>query len=107
VITGAIDLDQTARLSGSDNKPLIRWGPESMSRTSNVFLAALRKAKHHRQPFDCWRLEDILPDAVSDAIAALPFPPVEDAIFDGRRESNNPKRVYFHATDPAALCCLS
>ena len=64
-------------------------GPESMSRTSNVFLAALQKAKHHRQPFDYWRLEDILPDAVCDAIAALPFAPVEDAIFDGRRESNN------------------
>jgi hypothetical protein len=66
-----------------------------MNKTSQTLLAALRKAEHRREPFDYWLLEDILPEAVCDGIAALPFAPADNAIFDGRRESNNSKRVYF------------
>jgi len=66
-----------------------------MNRTCGTFLSALRKSDHRRQPFDYWLLEDILPEAVCDAIADLPFSPPDNAIFDGRREANNTKRVYF------------
>jgi hypothetical protein len=63
--------------------------------TAGTFLAALRRAEHRREPFDYWLLEDILPADVCDGIAALPFPLPDGAIFDGRREANNAKRVYF------------
>ena len=66
-----------------------------MSKTSETLLAALHKAEHRREPFDYWLLEDLLPEAVCDGIAKLPFTPAEDSIFDGRRKSNNSKRVYF------------
>jgi hypothetical protein len=70
-----------------------------MSKTSETLLAALNKAEHLREPFDYWLMEDILPEAVCDGIAALPLAPPEDAIFDGRRKSNNSKRVYFTPTN--------
>jgi len=66
-----------------------------MNRTSGTFLAALRESDHRRAPFDYWLLEDILPEAVCDGIAALPFPPPNAAVFDGRRETNNTTRTYF------------
>lgn len=66
-----------------------------MNRTSGTFLTALGGAEHRREPFDYWLLEDILPETVCDAIAELPFPPPQHAIFDGRREANNSARVYF------------
>src|SRR5262249_10717401 len=60
-----------------------------------TLLAALRNSDHRQKPFDYWLLEDILPDAVRDAIAELPFSPPDDTIFDGRSETNNTKRIYF------------
>lgn len=66
-----------------------------MNRTVGTFLSALRRSQHKRQPFDYWLLDDILPAAVCDGIAALPFSPPGNAIFDGRREANNTTRVYF------------
>jgi hypothetical protein len=66
-----------------------------LNNTAGAFLAALRRAEHRREPFDYWLLEDVLPSGVCDEIAALPFPPPENAVFDGRREVNNSTRVYF------------
>ena len=66
-----------------------------MNRISGAFLAALRRAEHRREPFDYWLLEDVLPETVCDAIADLPFSPPDNATFDGRRETNNARGVYF------------
>jgi hypothetical protein len=66
-----------------------------LNNTAGTFLAALRRAEHRREPFDYWLLEDIFPAAVCDGIAALPFSPPDNAIFDGRREANSTKRVHF------------
>ncbi|MHA1567201.1 MAG: 2OG-Fe(II) oxygenase [Alphaproteobacteria bacterium] len=59
------------------------------------FLACMGKARHETQPYDYWLLDDPLPEGVCDDIAALPFPPPNDPIFDGRREANNTQRHYF------------
>ena len=67
----------------------------SLNSTAGTFLAALRNAEHRREPFDYWLLGDILPTAVCDGIAGLPFPSPDGAIFDGRREANSTKRIYF------------
>ena len=66
-----------------------------MNRTSESLLAALRTAEHRREPFDYWLLENMLPGAVCDGIAALQFSLSQHAVFDGRREANNSTRVYF------------
>jgi hypothetical protein len=68
---------------------------DSLNKTSGTFLSALRGSEHRREPFDYWLLEDILPAADCDGVAGLPFPPPDNAIFDGRREANNTTRVYF------------
>jgi hypothetical protein len=66
-----------------------------MDRTIETVIAALRKAQWHRQPFNYWIVEDVLPETVCDDIGALPFSPADQSILDGRRESNNAKRIYF------------
>jgi hypothetical protein len=62
---------------------------------AEAFLACLRAARHETRPYDHWLLEGALPERDCDDIAALPFAPPEDAVFSGRRETNNSLRVYF------------
>ena len=59
------------------------------------FLACLEHVNHVKQPYDYWLLDNIMPGNMIDEIAALPFPPPENPVFSGRRESNNSTRVYF------------
>lgn len=58
-------------------------------------LDCLARARHVREPFDYWLLEDALPAWTVDAIASLPFQPPTAVVFNGKRESNNSSRVYF------------
>lgn len=59
------------------------------------FLSCLERSRHETSPYDFWLLEGALPDGCCEDILALPFAPPSDAVFDGRRESNNAVRVYF------------
>ncbi len=61
------------------------------------FLACLARAQHVTQPFDYWLLSGALPDADVAAIADLPVAPPRDAVFNGRRETNNSSRMFFGA----------
>ncbi|MGO9173988.1 MAG: 2OG-Fe(II) oxygenase [Rhodomicrobium sp.] len=63
---------------------------------ADAFLACLARSKHVTSPFDYWLLEGALPDEDVTAIAALPFAPPKDTIFNGKRETNNATRVYFN-----------
>jgi hypothetical protein len=62
---------------------------------ADSFLACLASATHVTQPFDYWLLQNALPEADVDAIVGLPVPPPADAVFNGRRETNNSQRIYF------------
>ena len=59
------------------------------------FLSSLDSAQHQTAPFDYWLLEDPLPAGYCEAIAALPYDPPRDTVFNGRRETNNETRVLF------------
>lgn len=63
---------------------------------ADAFLACLARSKHIASPFDFWLLEGVLPPEDATAIAALPFDPPLDVVFNGRRETNNATRVYFN-----------
>ncbi len=63
---------------------------------ADAFLACLARATHVTAPYDYWLLQGALPDEDVTAIAALPFAPPEDTVFNGRRETNNATRVYFN-----------
>jgi hypothetical protein len=65
------------------------------SRAANHVMSCLDHAVHISEPYDYWLLDNVLPSNMTDDIANLPFPPPSNAIFDGRRESNNSTRVYF------------
>jgi hypothetical protein len=65
------------------------------------FLACLAKAKKVTEPYNYWLLSDALPQEDVTAIAALPFAPPADAVFNGRRETNNATRVYFNPENQA------
>lgn len=67
------------------------------SSVADTFLACLARARHERQPFDFWLLDGALPAGEIAAIVDLPVPPPQDAVFNGRRETNNSQRVYFTA----------
>lgn len=70
--------------------------PEStLNATGQNFLQCLQAAQHATAPYDHWLLQDALPEADIEAIAALPFAPPGTAIFNGKRETNNATRVYF------------
>ncbi len=65
------------------------------SKTTKAIISSLANAQHISEPYDYWLLEDVLPEADCDAIAALPFAPPGARLFDGRREANNSARAYF------------
>jgi hypothetical protein len=65
------------------------------------FLACLARSKHVTEPFDFWLLENPLPEEEVNAIAALPFAPPSNPVFNGRRETNNSTRVYFNPENQA------
>jgi hypothetical protein len=60
------------------------------------FLSCLARARHITSPYDYWLLEAPLPVEDADAIAALPFAAPAEAVFNGKRETNNATRVYFN-----------
>lgn len=64
---------------------------------ADSFLSSLSRSRHIASPYDYWLLEGPLPDEDVTAIAALPFAPPADAVFNGRRETNNATRVYFNS----------
>ena len=75
--------------------------PSAPDSVAQSFLACLKTARHETWPYDHWLLEDPLPQDYCDDIASLPFPPPDDPVFDGRRETNNASRVYFTAENQA------
>ncbi len=75
--------------------------PASLGPVAESFLACLQGARHETSPFDYWLLENPLPEGYCEAIANLPFPPPEGAVFNGRRETNNAMRVYFNPANQA------
>lgn len=56
--------------------------------------AALAEAQRGEMPFRHWTFSNILPDALCDAVRALPFAPpaIEDT--QGRRETHNSTRIF-------------
>ena len=74
------------------SEPITQMAAHGVARS---FLACLKNARHETRPFDYWLLENPLPDGCCDDIAILPFPPPENAIFSGKRETNNAQRIYF------------
>ena len=63
---------------------------------ADKFLNCLALSRHVRQPFDFWLLNDVLPADHLNAILALPIPPPSQMDFNGRRETNNSKRIFFN-----------
>ena len=61
----------------------------------DTFITALARSKRLKSPYHHWLLEEALPDTIADEIAALPFEAPREMTHDGKRESNNSKRVYF------------
>ncbi len=63
---------------------------------AEAFLECLENADHQNEPFDYWLLKLPLPAKDVEDLIDLPIPPPSsEAIFNGRRETNNAMRVYF------------
>jgi len=58
-------------------------------------LASLAGAARHHHPFPHWRLRNVWPSVVLDALESLPIDPMAMTYAVGRREENNALRVYF------------
>ena len=69
--------------------------PTAADPVAASFLDCLARAQHETFPFDYWLLNDPLPPGDCEAIADLPFPPPQDTVFDGKRDTNNSTRIYF------------
>ena len=81
--------------SAADTANDIAKRPTTSGPVVSSFLGCLADAKHETRPFDHWLLDNALPAEDCEAIVNLPFPPPSNAVFDGKRESNNAERVYF------------
>ena len=70
------------------------------------FLGCLAKANHVTKPFDYWLLEDALPPEDVEAILDLPVAAPADALFSGRRETNNARAHFLgaEAQEKFAVC---
>lgn len=62
----------------------------------NYFIRALNQSQRLASPYRHWLLEHALPTSIAHGLATLPFETPETMTHDGRRESNNSKRVYFN-----------
>jgi hypothetical protein len=71
------------------------------SASAQHFLDCLDRARHVREPYSYWLLDNVLPERMIDGIAGLPFAPPRGAVFNGRRETNNSTRVYFNPDSQA------
>src|SRR5262249_43103384 len=82
------------------------WPVSSTKRAKRAltFLSALRKSDHHREPFDYWLLEDILPKAVCDAIAFRSRLPTTQSSMAVAKPTI--RRGLFHVRQPAAVLGL-
>lgn len=69
--------------------------PVRLDPVAESFLACLATSDHKTWPYDHWLLSGVLPQADIDAVAALPVPPPEAPVYNGRRETNNSTRIYF------------
>jgi len=60
-----------------------------------AFLACLRNSQRDDTPYPHWLLANCLPAEVADALTSLPFKPADIEDTQGRRETNNDKRIHF------------
>ena len=69
--------------------------PVTSAPLAETFLISLSNAQRRSWPFSYWLLDTPIPDDCCEPIVTLPFAPPKDAIFNGKRETNNSTRVYF------------
>ncbi|HEU5048068.1 MAG TPA: hypothetical protein VFT64_09540 [Rickettsiales bacterium] len=72
---------------------------EVTDKIAECFTRSLDTADRRDTPYAHWLMQETLPSATVDAITSLPFAAPEDMDFNGRRETNNSKRVYFTKTN--------
>jgi hypothetical protein len=65
------------------------------NRTEDAILASLAAAERRETPYRNWRVAELFPDDVAEALAALPFAAVDLHGVSGRRELHNDQRSYF------------
>lgn len=69
-------------------------GPSVRTATTH-FLASLRDGTCMSSPYRHWLLHDSLPDALVEAVTALPIAPPQVDDTRGRRETHNDSRIHF------------
>ena len=67
----------------------------------DTFLHALATSDARKVPYPHWLMQGMLPPAAATKLANLPVPAPVAMTHDGRRESNNSKRIYFTQSNQA------
>jgi len=70
-------------------------GPTTSADVKLSLLRSLANATRHDAPYRHWTLTNVLPDAVVDALLALPFAAQDVGGVSGAREMHNDTRTYF------------
>ncbi len=65
--------------------------------TSDTISASLSAAARYEEPYRHFYAEDLLPQALVEALARLPVEPPDPSRFFGRREDQNARRFYVNA----------
>jgi hypothetical protein len=88
-------------LAETASAPVTPASPATPTEVSRHFLRSLEASRLETWPYNHWVLADMLPEAVGDGIAALPFDPPAIADTAGRRETHNSTRTYADAPNRA------
>ena len=65
------------------------------NRVEDALLASFAAAERRESPYVNWRVSEVFPEAVAQALAELPFHAVDLHGVSGRRELHNDQRSYF------------
>jgi len=65
------------------------------NRIEDAMLASFAAAERRETPYRNWRVAELFPDRVAEALAELPFHAVDVHGVSGRRELHNDQRSYF------------
>ena len=100
----AIELKHVAKMSlVGERKTLMTMLAEPVilaSKQANeiaaCFVRSFLLSDEKAYPYRHWLMRHALPDPFARLLAALPFPAPDRMTHDGRRETNNTKRIYFN-----------
>ncbi|MCP4935831.1 MAG: 2OG-Fe(II) oxygenase [bacterium] len=93
----------STKADGEQTSPQPQPDPDGLPLVAQSILSSLDLSDKRLEPYPHWLMQDVLPAGYCEAITSIPIhaPTVEEANFDGRRNTNDDLRTYFNEEQQA------